>query len=192
MSHPQAKNCTRPLPEFKGLKVGQSGQPLQRPMTVQDLLRHTSGLVYPFFAEDKSIVQFYLSANIYDYGQSLAEMVTKFAKLPLAHQPGTTWDYSMSTDVLGRIIEVVSGQDLDRFVQQRIAEPLHLQATGFRIAATRTRWWCWIAALAGCGWAYFPAPRSLRQHAGSGPATFTTFRLRSCRSSTPSISLDNV
>jgi CubicO group peptidase (beta-lactamase class C family) len=122
------------LPEFKDLKVGQNGQAPQRPMTVQDLLRHTSGLVYPFFAEDKTIVQAYFNANIYDYSQSLAEMVAKFAKLPLAHQPGTTWDYSMSTDVLGRIIEVVSGQDLDQFVQQRIAGPLHLQATGFTVS----------------------------------------------------------
>jgi CubicO group peptidase (beta-lactamase class C family) len=129
-----AAPVSRYLPEFKDLKVGQNGQPLQRPMMVQDLLRHTSGLIYPFFAEDKAIVQAYFGANIYDYSLSLAEMVAKFAKLPLAHQPGTTWDYSMSTDVLGRIIEVVSGQDLDRFVQQRIAEPLHLQATGFTVS----------------------------------------------------------
>ena len=125
------------LPEFKDLKVGMDGQPVKRPMTVQDLLRHTSGLVYPFFAEDKAIVQAYFGAKIYDYGQSLAEMVTKLSKLPLAHQPGTTWDYSMSTDVLGRIVEVVSGMTLERFVQQRVAEPLHLTATGFAVSQSQ-------------------------------------------------------
>jgi CubicO group peptidase (beta-lactamase class C family) len=125
------------LPEFKDLKVGMDGQPAKRPMTVQDLLRHTSGLVYPFFAEDKAIVQAYFDAKIYDYGQSLAEMVTKFSKLPLAHQPGSTWDYSMSTDVLGRIVEVASGMGFDQFVQQRIAEPLHLAATGFSVSPSQ-------------------------------------------------------
>jgi CubicO group peptidase (beta-lactamase class C family) len=125
------------LPEFKDLKVGLEAQPVKRPMTVQDLLRHTSGLVYPFFAEDKALAQAYFDAKIYDYGQSLAEMVTKLSKLPLAHQPGTTWDYSMSTDVLGRIVEVASGMAFDQFVQQRIAEPLHLVATGFSVSTSQ-------------------------------------------------------
>jgi len=70
-------------------------------------------------------------AKLFDFDQSSAEMVTKLAKLPLSHQPGTTWDYSMSTDVLGRIVEVASGMGLGQFVQQRITKPLNLTVTGF-------------------------------------------------------------
>ena len=102
------------LPEFKGAQVGVekvdaatgtgelSLEPAKREMTIQDLLRHTSGLTYGFFG--KSLVkQAYLDAKLYDPGQTLAEVVMKISKLPLASQPGTTWDYSMSTDVLGRV-----------------------------------------------------------------------------------------
>ena len=80
-------------------------------MTVQDLLRHTSGLAYQFFIEDPSLKKSYEEAKVFSFDQSLAEMVTKLGKLPLAHQPGSAWEYSMSTDVLGRIVEVVSGMD---------------------------------------------------------------------------------
>jgi CubicO group peptidase (beta-lactamase class C family) len=106
------------LPEFKGVQVGVekvsaatgnaelSLEPAKREMTIQDLLRHTSGLTYGFFG--KSLVkQAYLDAHLFDPGQTLADAVTKISKLPLASQPGTTWDYSMSFDVLGRVVEVV-------------------------------------------------------------------------------------
>ena len=77
------------LPEFKDMKVGLDGEPAKRPMTVQDLLRHTSGLAYEFFTENAPLKQAYTEAKVFDFDQSLAEMVTKLAKLPLAHQPGT-------------------------------------------------------------------------------------------------------
>ena len=63
--------------------------------------------------------------------ETLAEMVTKLSKLPLANQPGEVWEYSMATDVLGRVVEVVSGMDLDRFLEERIAKPLGMTSTGF-------------------------------------------------------------
>ena len=132
------------LPEFKGVQVGVekvntgTGKPeltleaAQREMTIQDLLRHTSGLTYGFFG--KSLVkQKYNEANVFDPNQTLAEFVTKLSKLPLAFQPGTTWDYSMSTDVLGRVVEVVSGETLDQFIGERIAKPLGLADTGFYV-----------------------------------------------------------
>jgi CubicO group peptidase (beta-lactamase class C family) len=122
------------LPEFKDMKVGLDGEPAKRPMTVQDLLRHTSGLAYEFFTENAPLKQAYTEAKVFDFDQSLAEMVTKLAKLPLAHQPGTAWEYSMSTDVLGRIVEVASGKGFDQFVQERIAEPLNFTATGFSVS----------------------------------------------------------
>jgi CubicO group peptidase (beta-lactamase class C family) len=132
------------LPEFKELKVGveaidpATGKPAltmvpqKRPMTVQDLLRHTSGLVYGQFG-DKLVHQEYRAANVSDRGQTLAELVTKLSKLPLAHQPGEVWEYSMSTDVLGRIVEVVSGKELDRFIAERITGPLAMPATDFYV-----------------------------------------------------------
>jgi CubicO group peptidase (beta-lactamase class C family) len=130
------------LPEMKNLQVGVEKyndatgnrelvlEPAQREMTIQDLLRHTSGLTYGIFG--KSLVkQAYLKANLFDPNQTLAEFVSKIAKLPLAHQPGTTWDYSHSTDVLGRVVEVVSGQSFDQFIADRITKPLGLSDTGF-------------------------------------------------------------
>ncbi len=130
------------LPEFKNVKVGvdktdpTTGKPTlsleapHRPMTVQDLLRHTSGLVYGPFGTSL-VHQAYNSADLFDANQTLAEFVTKLSKLPLAHQPGTVWEYSMSIDVLGRIVEVVSGLPLDRFIEERIAKPLGMPDTAF-------------------------------------------------------------
>ncbi len=133
------------LPEFKDVKVGvekidpAGGKPILeletpvRPMTVQDLLRHTSGLVYGPFG-NKLVHQAYNQANLFDPGQTLAEFVTKIAKLPLAHHPGTTWEYGMSVDVLGRIVEVVSGTPFDRFVEERITKPLGMTDTAFYLS----------------------------------------------------------
>ena len=132
---------SRHLPELKGMQVGiekpdASGKaslelvPVQREMTVQDLLRHTSGLTYGIFG--KSLVKDeYNNARLSDPAQSSVEMVTKLSKLPLAFQPGTTWDYSMSTDVLGALIERVSGQTLDIFLAERVTKPLGMKDTGF-------------------------------------------------------------
>lgn len=93
-------------------------------------MRHISGLTYPTFGN--SLVNLaYGAANVFDPRQSLSEFVTKVSKLPLAYEPGTTWDYGLSTDVLGRIVEVVSGVPLDKFFAGRIVKPLHLMNTGF-------------------------------------------------------------
>src|SRR5258707_1032848 len=81
-----------------------------RPMTVQELMRHTAGFVYGQFGE-RLVHQAYRDAKVLDRDQSLAEMVAKLSKLPLAHHPGEVWEYSVSVDVLGRIVEVVSGMD---------------------------------------------------------------------------------
>lgn len=130
------------LPEFKDVKVGvekpdpATGKPALtleaplRPMTVQDLLRHTSGIVYGPFG-NTLVHQEYNKANLFDDGQTLAEFVTKISKLPLAHQPGTTWEYGMSVDVLGRIVEIASGIPFDRFIEERIARPLRMPDTAF-------------------------------------------------------------
>ncbi len=136
------------LPEFKDVKVGvekaesSTGKTVlafedpKRPMTVQDLLRHTSGLVYGPFG-NSLVHQAYNKANLLDGSQTLAEFVTKLSKLPLAHQPGRVWEYGMSTDVLGRIVEVVSGMAFDQFVEQRITGPLGMRDTGFYLSGAQ-------------------------------------------------------
>lgn len=133
------------LPEFKDLKVSVEQvdpatgkketvmQPQMRPMTVQDLLRHTAGLVYPPPIGNGPVSDAYRDANVFDRNTTLAEMVTKLSKLPLAHQPGEVWEYGAAVDVLGRIIEVVSGMDLDRFVEERVTKPLGMSSTGFYV-----------------------------------------------------------
>jgi CubicO group peptidase (beta-lactamase class C family) len=134
------------LPEFKDLKVRvemtdptgarQVGlvDPI-RPMTVQDLLRHTSGLVYGPPIGNGAVAELYRDAAMGSRDTTLAEMVTKMSKLPLANQPGEVWEYSMSTDVLGRVVEVASGLELDRFIEEKITRPLGMTSTGFAVRA---------------------------------------------------------
>ncbi len=111
-------------------------EPQVRPMTVQDLLRHTSGLTYGA-AGANPVKQSYLDMKVADRGQTNAEMADKLAKLALAYQPGTTWEYSMSTDLLGRVIEVASGMPLDRFVEERVTKPLKMGDTAFEANADK-------------------------------------------------------
>jgi CubicO group peptidase (beta-lactamase class C family) len=138
----------RYIPEFAGLKVAVDSddasaktlktEPPRREMTVQDLLRHTSGLTYAHLT-GPLLKQAYEDANVVDERQSNAEMAGKLSRLPLAYQPGTTWQYGMSTDVLGRVVEVASGVELDRFIAERICKPLGLANTRFGpIDATRS------------------------------------------------------
>jgi CubicO group peptidase (beta-lactamase class C family) len=102
---------------------------------VQDLLRHTSGLTYGFFG-NSPVDELYKKSTVFT-SKSLAAMVAAIASLPLAHQPGDFWEYSVSTDVLGRIVEVVGGMDLDRFIAARITGPLKMTDTGFYLSASQ-------------------------------------------------------
>jgi len=124
------------LPEFAELTVGVERRKPARAMTVQDLMRHTSGLIYPFIG-DEPARRVWREANVMDEGQTNQQMVAKLARLPLLFEPGTTWEYSMSTDVLGRIVEVASGTSLADFFAERITGPLGMADTGF--AATGDR-----------------------------------------------------
>jgi CubicO group peptidase (beta-lactamase class C family) len=108
-------------------------EPQFRPMTIQDLMRHTSGLTYGFIGSNP-VKQSYADMKVMAPDQTNAEMVAKLAKLALLYQPGTTWEYGMSTDVLGRVIEVVSGLPLDKFIEERITKPLKLGDTGFDVS----------------------------------------------------------
>jgi CubicO group peptidase (beta-lactamase class C family) len=139
---------SRYLPELKGLRVAvekkdASGTdvleevPAQREMTIHDLLRHTSGLTYGIFG--RSLVkQKYKEAGFFgDPTLTGAAFVDRLSKLPLAYQPGSTWEYSHSTDLLGVVLERVSGQPLDAFLSQRIFGPLRMKDTGFFVEAAK-------------------------------------------------------
>ncbi len=117
------------LPEFKEARVGVDKAAPKRAMTVQDLLRHTSGLTYGIFG-NSPVDELYKKSNMFA-AKSLADMVATIASLPLLHQPGEAWEYSVSADVLGRVVEVVSGKDLDQFVSERITGPLKMVDTAF-------------------------------------------------------------
>lgn len=104
--------------------------PTTRPSTVQDLLRHTAGLTYEFTGNEH-VNQLYAQAGLGSRQQTNAELCERLAALPLAHQPGTAWAYSRATDVLGRVIEVVSGQPLGAFLRETILQPLDMLETAF-------------------------------------------------------------
>jgi CubicO group peptidase (beta-lactamase class C family) len=107
-----------------------------REMTVQDLLRHTSGLTYGIFGTGK-VKELYKEANADTVDQTVAELVERLGKLPLVYQPGTVWEYSRATDVLGGLVEVVSGVKLSEFFEQRIFKPLKMNDSGFWVPADK-------------------------------------------------------
>jgi CubicO group peptidase (beta-lactamase class C family) len=132
------------IPAFADVKVGvekpdQNGEPalvlelLNRPITIEDLLRHTSGLTYGFYG-DSAVRKLYANSDLLDGDFDNAEFAQRIAKLPLAEQPETLWDYGHSTDVLGRVIEVVSGQSLFQFEKARLLGPLGMTDTAFNVA----------------------------------------------------------
>jgi len=124
------------IPEFANPKVGveRDGKlelvAAKRPIAIQDLLRHTSGLTYAFTGVS-AVQRLYAKARLGAPDLTNAQLVAALAKLPLIDQPGTSWDYGHSTDVVGRIIEIVSGQSLGAFLQERILTPLGMSDTAF-------------------------------------------------------------
>ena len=134
----------RYIPSFADAKVGvqkiaDNGEkvlelvPVRRPITIQDLMTQTSGIVYGFYG-DGMVRGLYRDAKIYDGDFDNAEFAERIARLPLAVQPGTLWDYGHSTDILGRVIEVVSGKSLFHFEQDRLFAPLGMPDTGFFVS----------------------------------------------------------
>ncbi|HEV7614369.1 MAG TPA: serine hydrolase domain-containing protein [Steroidobacteraceae bacterium] len=126
------------LPELCDLKVAvEHGAefelvPAERAVTIQDLLRHTSGITYEFRGSGP-VQKMYMSAKVYSRSQSAAGQVATLGKLPLLHQPGTRWEYGRSTDVVGRLVEVLSGQPLSAFFEQHILAPLGMVDTAFHV-----------------------------------------------------------
>lgn len=127
------------IPEWKELRVYSSGNhphfittPCQRPMTIRDLLSHQSGLTYGFM-ERTNVDAAYRKLDIDGArsGGSLRDMIEKLAQLPLEFSPGTRWNYSVSTDVVGYLVEVISGQRFDTYLRENIFEPLGMTDTAF-------------------------------------------------------------
>jgi len=136
------------IPEFKDMTVGvetfnaATGTlsfatfPAKRQITVQDLLRHTSGLTYGVFVPKTQIGKMYTDANLWQQ-KTIEDFAKALAKIPLRNEPGTVWEYGHSTDVLGRVVEVASGQPLDVFVAERILKPLKMVDTGWDVPADK-------------------------------------------------------
>ena len=121
------------IPAFASPMVGVDNPvPAARVITVQDLLRHTSGLTYEFRG-NSAVHKAYIEARVARLKQTNADQVAALASLPLLHQPGAQWEYSRSTDVLGRLVEVVSGQTLGAFLSARILTPLGMTDTAFSV-----------------------------------------------------------
>jgi CubicO group peptidase (beta-lactamase class C family) len=124
------------IPAFAQTKVGvENGDrldlvPLKRPITIQDLMRHTSGLTYGFTGVSP-VQKLVHAAAPMSQEKSAAEHVETLAALPLQHQPGEVWEYSHSTDVLGRVVEIVAGRSLGEFLRERIFAPLGMTDTAF-------------------------------------------------------------
>jgi CubicO group peptidase (beta-lactamase class C family) len=108
----------------------------ERPATVQDLLRHTAGLTYEFTGNGH-VNALYAQADLLNRGLDNAQLCERLAALPLAHQPGRAWAYSRATDVLGRVIEVVTGQALGEHLRQAVLQPLGMHETGFHVPPER-------------------------------------------------------
>ena len=137
------------LPELKDLRVATNAdtaktpadlktKPATNPIRVMDLLMHTSGFTYGFFKPfpgGGAVEQMYIDGGVNDLDISNEELVTRISKMPLKFEPGSTWWYSRSTDVLGRLIEVVSGMTLGEFFEKRIARPLGMNDTAFSVAS---------------------------------------------------------
>ena len=103
----------------------------EHPITIQDLLRHTSGFVYGPFTPNERVKAAYSALGVDWRDVTPAEQIERLAQAPLAHQPGTVWEYGLSTDVLGRVVEKVSGMPLGAFLAERIFAPLKIRDTAF-------------------------------------------------------------
>lgn len=137
------------LPAFKNMQVGVerldpatgtmvvTTVPLERAMTIQDLMRHTSGLTYGNRGKTEIHKLYPQSSNAASLSLTGEQLIEQLGKTPLLHQPGTRWEYGLSTDVLGRVVEVVAGKPLHQVLEERIYRPLKMTDTSFLISADK-------------------------------------------------------
>ena len=132
------------IPQLKDLRVlvvsadgKESHEPAEREITIRDLLRHTSGFAYGTTLGITRVDDLYRKSQLLDHHKPLDEMMHNLSRLPLVYQPGTRFNYSISLHVLGRVIEVVSGEGLDAFFSRRLFKPLDMRDTGFQVPADK-------------------------------------------------------
>lgn len=126
------------LPAYADMKVWVSETeraPLARAITIKDVIMHTSGMASGMFPQMDPVDQLYVESDIFRNASSVQELVESVPALPLAHQPGERWTYSFGQDVAAHIVELVSGQPFDMFLQERILNPLEMHDTGFNLQA---------------------------------------------------------
>ncbi|HLT63607.1 MAG TPA: serine hydrolase domain-containing protein [Pseudohongiella sp.] len=131
---------SRYIPELANLQVaiedGPGGFPVTEPahheMTVRELMSHTGGLTYGLFSRSQ-VDSMYVAANVLDNNGTLKDMINKLSRIPLRQQPGSLWHYSVSVDVQGYLIEVLTGQTFEQFLQERVFKPLDMNNTGFSV-----------------------------------------------------------
>ncbi len=134
----------RYIPEFEGLVVaredGPNGQPITEPadhaMTIRELMAHTAGLSYGIFSQSQ-VDTLYQEAGVLDNDSTLKDMIDKLSKIPLRQQPGSMWHYSVAVDVQGYLVEVLSGQKFDEFLNERLFGPLGMNDTAFYVSEDR-------------------------------------------------------
>jgi CubicO group peptidase (beta-lactamase class C family) len=137
------------IPAFAEMKVGVEKpgadgkpelglEPPVRPVTILDLLRHTAGIPYGFYGSTL-VRKLYADAGLFDVDATNEEFIDRLTKLPLAEQPGTLWTYGYATDVLGRVIEIVSGETLFAFEKERLFDPLGMSETAYFVAEESKR-----------------------------------------------------
>jgi len=137
------------IPELGGRRVLRPGavdiddtEPAHSPITLQQLMTHTSGLSYGIFDPGSVLFQAYDKARVFDPAQDLAGMMRALAPLPLAFQPGSQWEYSVASDVLGRVVEIVAGESFGSFLTRRIFEPLGMNDTDFWVPPVKRDRFC--------------------------------------------------
>lgn len=137
------------IPELGSRHVLKSGatriddvEPAKTSITIRHLMTHTSGLSYGIFDPGTAMFNAYNKAEVMHPGKALSEMMTTLGSLPLSFQPGTQWEYSVATDVLGRLVEVVSGESFGKFLSSRIFGPLGMTDTDFWVPEVKLKRLC--------------------------------------------------
>jgi CubicO group peptidase (beta-lactamase class C family) len=128
---PQLANLRVLRPDARSLD---QTEPAVRPITIRHLMSHSSGLSYGLLDPGTLIFNAYKERRVVNPATTLAEMIDVLADLPLVFHPGTSWEYSVATDVLAHLVEVISGQHVDAFIQSRILDPLGMVDTGFVVS----------------------------------------------------------
>ena len=158
------------VPFFKDMKVytedGSAVLDAEREITIKHLLTHTAGLIYESDRENHPIDQQYEDADL--YGGDLTNMIRKLGRIPLLHHPGDAWHYGMSTDILGYLVQIVSGMPLETFLKIRIFEPLGMKDTGFSVKVENANRYSKVYEFGDAG----ELQAIEKVHAATGPLSF--------------------